>query len=101
MERGFSVSNLQFMRRFYQNYQIQQTVSLKSSGSSAKETSGDGIPAAAGAAQPALASSKTSFRNFPPRAILGGNKYYPLVASILPYKLALQITAQPSKILHI
>lgn len=27
--RGFSVSNIQFMRRFYQNYQIQQTVSVK------------------------------------------------------------------------
>ena len=27
--RGFSVSNLQFMRRFYQSYQIQQTVSVK------------------------------------------------------------------------
>lgn len=27
--RGFSVSNLQFMRRFYQTYQIQQTVSVK------------------------------------------------------------------------
>ena len=27
--RGFSVSNLQFMRRFYQAYQIQQTVSVK------------------------------------------------------------------------
>lgn len=27
--RGFSVSNLQFMRRFYQTYQIQQTVSAK------------------------------------------------------------------------
>ena len=27
--KGFSVSNLQFMRRFYQNYQIQQTVSVK------------------------------------------------------------------------
>ena len=27
--RGFSVSNLQFMRRFYQTYQIQQTVSTK------------------------------------------------------------------------
>ena len=28
-EQGFSVSNLQFMRRFYQTYQIQQTVSVK------------------------------------------------------------------------
>lgn len=27
--KGFSVSNLQFMRRFYQNYQIQQTVPVK------------------------------------------------------------------------
>ena len=27
--KGFSVSNLQFMRRFYQSYQIQQTVSVK------------------------------------------------------------------------
>lgn len=27
--KGFSVSNLQFMRRFYQCYQIQQTVSVK------------------------------------------------------------------------
>ena len=27
--RGFSVSNLQFMRRFYQTYQIRQTVSAK------------------------------------------------------------------------
>ena len=27
--KGFSVSNLQFMRRFYQVYQIQQTVSVK------------------------------------------------------------------------
>ena len=27
--RGFSVSNLQFMRRFYQTYQIQQTASVK------------------------------------------------------------------------
>ena len=27
--KGFSVSNLQFMRRFYQQYQIQQTVSVK------------------------------------------------------------------------
>lgn len=27
--RGFSVSNLQFMRRFYQSYQIQQTASVK------------------------------------------------------------------------
>ena len=27
--KGFSVSNLQFMRRFYQTYQIQQTVSAK------------------------------------------------------------------------
>lgn len=27
--RGFSVSNLQFMRRFYQAYQIQQTLSVK------------------------------------------------------------------------
>lgn len=27
--KGFSVSNLQFMRRFYQNYQIQQAVSVK------------------------------------------------------------------------
>ena len=27
--RGFSVSNLQFMRRFYQVYQIQQTLSVK------------------------------------------------------------------------
>lgn len=27
--RGFSVSNIQFMRRFYQSYQIQQTVSAK------------------------------------------------------------------------
>lgn len=27
--RGFSISNLQFMRRFYQEYQIQQTVSVK------------------------------------------------------------------------
>ena len=27
--RGFSVSNLQFMRRFYQEYEIQQTVSVK------------------------------------------------------------------------
>ena len=27
--RGFSVSNLQFMRRFYQTYQIQQTMSAK------------------------------------------------------------------------
>lgn len=27
--KGFSVSNLQFMRRFYQTYQIQQTMSVK------------------------------------------------------------------------
>ena len=27
--KGFSVSNIQFMRRFYQNYQIQQTASVK------------------------------------------------------------------------
>ena len=27
--KGFSVSNIQFMRRFYQTYQIQQTVSVK------------------------------------------------------------------------
>ena len=27
--KGFSVSNLQFMRRFYQTYQIQQTLSVK------------------------------------------------------------------------
>jgi predicted nuclease of restriction endonuclease-like (RecB) superfamily len=27
--KGFSVSNIQFMRRFYQSYQIQQTVSVK------------------------------------------------------------------------
>ena len=27
--KGFSVSNLQFMRRFYQQYQIQQTASVK------------------------------------------------------------------------
>lgn len=27
--RGFSVSNIQFMRRFYQSYQIQQAVSVK------------------------------------------------------------------------
>ena len=27
--RGFSVSNLQFMRRFYQEYEIQQTLSVK------------------------------------------------------------------------
>ena len=27
--RGFSVSNLQFMRRFYQEYEIQQTMSVK------------------------------------------------------------------------
>ncbi len=27
--RGFSVSNIQFMRQFYQTYQIQQTVSVK------------------------------------------------------------------------
>ena len=27
--RGFSVSNLQFMRRFFQEYEIQQTVSVK------------------------------------------------------------------------
>ena len=27
--KGFSISNLQFMRRFYQAYQIQQTVSVK------------------------------------------------------------------------
>ncbi len=27
--KGFSVSNIQFMRRFFQNYQIQQTVSVK------------------------------------------------------------------------
>lgn len=27
--KGFSISNIQFMRRFYQNYQIQQTVSVK------------------------------------------------------------------------
>ena len=27
--KGFSVSNLQFMRRFYQGYQIQQTVSVE------------------------------------------------------------------------
>lgn len=27
--KGFSVSNLQFMRRFYQSYQIQQTLSVK------------------------------------------------------------------------
>ena len=27
--KGFSVSNIQFMRRFYQAYQIQQTVSVK------------------------------------------------------------------------
>ena len=28
--KGFSVSNIQFMRRFYQAYQIQQTASVKS-----------------------------------------------------------------------
>jgi predicted nuclease of restriction endonuclease-like (RecB) superfamily len=27
--KGFSVANIQFMRRFYQAYQIQQTVSVK------------------------------------------------------------------------
>ena len=27
--KGFSVSNIQFMRRFYQTYQIQQTASVK------------------------------------------------------------------------
>ncbi len=27
--KGFSVSNIQFMRRFYQAYQIQQTLSVK------------------------------------------------------------------------
>ncbi len=27
--KGFSVSNIQFMRRFYQTYEIQQTVSVK------------------------------------------------------------------------
>ena len=27
--KGFSVSNIQFMRRFHQTYQIQQTVSVK------------------------------------------------------------------------
>lgn len=27
--KGFSISNLQFMRRFYQSYQIQQTMSVK------------------------------------------------------------------------
>ncbi len=27
--KGFSVSNIQFMRRFYQSYSIQQTVSVK------------------------------------------------------------------------
>ena len=27
--KGFSVSNIQYMRRFYQTYQIQQTVSVK------------------------------------------------------------------------
>ena len=27
--RGFSVSNLQFMRRFFQEYKIQQTLSVK------------------------------------------------------------------------
>ena len=27
--KGFSVSNIQFMRRFYQNYPIQQTASVK------------------------------------------------------------------------
>ena len=27
--RGFSVSNIQFIRRFYQTYRIQQTVSVK------------------------------------------------------------------------
>ena len=27
--KGFSVSNIQFMRRFYQSYQIQQTASVK------------------------------------------------------------------------
>nr|WP_288863025.1 DUF1016 N-terminal domain-containing protein [uncultured Sneathia sp.] len=27
--RGFSVSNLQFMRRFFKEYEIQQTVSVK------------------------------------------------------------------------
>lgn len=27
--KGFSVSNLQFMRRFYLEYQIQQTVSVR------------------------------------------------------------------------
>lgn len=27
--KGFSVSNIQFMRRFYQNHEIQQTVSVK------------------------------------------------------------------------
>lgn len=27
--KGFSVSNIQFMRRFYQEYEIQQTVSVK------------------------------------------------------------------------
>ena len=27
--KGFSVSNIQFMRRFYQTYSIQQTVSVK------------------------------------------------------------------------
>lgn len=26
--KGFSVSNIQFMRRFYQTYRIQQTVSV-------------------------------------------------------------------------
>lgn len=30
--RGFSVSNLQFMRRFFQEYEIQQTVSVKLTG---------------------------------------------------------------------
>ncbi len=27
--KGFSVSNIQFMRRFYQEYQIQQTAPVK------------------------------------------------------------------------
>ena len=32
--KGFSVSNIQFMRRFYQSYSIQQTVSVKKEGKS-------------------------------------------------------------------
>ncbi|NBI69559.1 DUF1016 family protein [Clostridiaceae bacterium] len=36
--KGFSVSNIQFMRRFYQAYQIQQTVSVKLSWSDGRSS---------------------------------------------------------------